>query len=159
VRERLLLAQDLQDQPERGHHQARPERQGDKRRPYDSAKASVFPGSGEIFRCARTGRLTSHWYSTSGKLLHCGSNTNKAKPVSYAPPIHAEFTGVCVHRLVDTESNPESSQRALDLEQERSRQLLDAQARAWASAARKWIWVFAIAALTATAACVGFLLH
>ena len=84
---------------------------------------------------------------------------NQTKPVSYAATIHTQFTAVCVHPSVDTESDPETSQRMLELDHERSKQLLDTQALAWASAGRKWIWVLGIAALTATAACVGFLLN
>jgi hypothetical protein len=36
--------------------------------------------------------------------------------------------------------------------------MLDVQARAWASTARKWIWICSLAAMTVVAAGVGFLL-
>jgi hypothetical protein len=93
------------------------------------------------------------------QLLYCGSNVNEAKPVSYGATIHAQFTGLCVSFAVDSDSDRNATQPAPDLEHERSRQVLDAQAQAWARTARKWIWIVGIAALTATAACVGFLLN
>jgi hypothetical protein len=66
--------------------------------------------------------------------------------------------GSAFHLSVVTDSDPDATQSPLDLEHEQSRQWLDAQARAWASAARKWLWFLGIAGLTATAACVGFLM-
>ena len=60
---------------------------------------------------------------------------------------------------MDTDSHDETPQGALDLRQEQARQALDAQALAWASTARKWLWILGIAALTAGAATIGFLLN
>jgi hypothetical protein len=60
--------------------------------------------------------------------------------------------------LVDSDADPDRARQALDLEHEQSRRMLDIQARAWASTARKWIWICSLAAMTVVAAGVGFLL-
>jgi hypothetical protein len=60
--------------------------------------------------------------------------------------------------LVDSESDPDKARLALDLEHEQSRRMLDAQARAWTSTARKWIWICSLAGMTVVAAGLGFLL-
>lgn len=65
----------------------------------------------------------------------------------------------CVDGVVDNEPDRDPTPRAQDVEHERARQLLDAQAQAWARAARKWLWIVCVAGLSLAAACVWFFLY